>query len=113
MTMKISIETEVRAPLTSVWEAWVSPEDITRWNYAIDDWCCPEAEVNLEVGGHFKYRMEARDGSMGFDFEGEFTNITPYQSIQFKLEDDREVKVEFIETENGVRVCKPPLKLGQ
>lgn len=104
--MKISIETEVRAPLTRVWEAWVTPEDITGWNFAVEDWCCPRAEIDLEVGGHFNYRMEAKDGSMGFDFEGEFTEITPYRNIRFKLGDDREVNVEFVETENGVKVAE-------
>ena len=104
--MKISIETEVQAPLSSVWDAWVTPEDITNWNYAIEDWCCPKAEINFEVGGHFNYRMEAKDGSMGFDFEGEFTKVTPYKDIHFKLGDDREVKVEFIQVENGVKVIE-------
>lgn len=104
--MRISIETEVRAPLTRVWDAWVTPEDITRWNFAVDDWWCPKAEIELEAGGHFRYRMEAKDESAGFDFEGEFTRITPYERIQFKLEDDRRVEVEFIETGDGVRVVE-------
>ncbi len=104
--MQISIETEIQAPLTRVWDAWVTPEDITSWNFAIDDWCCPKAEINLEVGGHFNYRMEAKGGSMGFDFEGEFTEITPCKDIHFKLEDGREVKVEFMEIENGVKVIE-------
>lgn len=104
--MEISIETEVNAPLSTVWDAWVTPEDITRWNFAIDEWCCPKAELDLEVGGSFNYRMEAKDGSAGFDFEGEFTEITPYKSIHYTLGDDREVEVKFIETKNGVRVVE-------
>lgn len=104
--MKISIETEVNAPLDSVWHCWVTPEDITHWNFAIEEWCCPKAEINLEVGGSFSYRMEAKDGSFGFDFEGEFTEVIPYKSIRFKLADDREVEVEFTETDNGVRVIE-------
>lgn len=104
--MQISIETEVKAPLSRVWQAWTTPEDITRWNFAIDDWCCPSARIDLKVGGHFSYRMEARDGSAGFDFEGEFTEVTPHEAIRFKLEDDREVKVAFIETATGVRVVE-------
>lgn len=104
--MKISIETEVNAPLSEVWNAWVTPEDITQWNFAIDEWCCPRAEIHLEPGGRFNYRMEVRDGSVGFDFEGQFIAIRPHQSIQFKLEDDREVTVEFVEGENGVRVIE-------
>lgn len=60
--MKIVIETEVQAPLATVWDVWVTPNDKTNWNFAIDEWCCPGAEVNLEVGGNFSYRMEAKDG---------------------------------------------------
>lgn len=104
--MKISIETEVEASPATVWDAWVTPEDITSWNFAIDEWCCPKAEINLKVGGKFKYRMEAKDGSMGFDFEGTFTKVAPNESIHFELEDNRVVTVEFMETANGVRVVE-------
>ncbi len=104
--MKISIETEVNASPTAVWDAWVTPEDITRWNFAVEEWCCPKAEINLEVGGKFNYRMEANDGSMGFDFEGTFTKITPNECIHYKLEDDRVVTIEFTETADGVKVIE-------
>lgn len=104
--MKITIETEVDAPATVVWEAWVLPEDITRWNYAIEEWCCPKAEIDLVVGGKFNYRMEAKDGSVGFDFEGEFTKIIPQKTIQYKLGDDREVNIEFIESGNRVKIIE-------
>jgi len=104
--MKISIETEVEASPAAVWDAWITPKDITSWNFAIDEWCCPKAEIHLRVGGNFNYRMEATDGSMGFNFGGEFTDITPHKAIHFRLEDDREVKVEFIETENGVKIVE-------
>jgi len=104
--MKISIETEVQAPLATVWEAWVTPEDITSWNFPIDEWCCPRAEIDLQVGGKFNYRMEAKDGSVGFDFEGSFTKVEPRDSIHLVLEDDRVVTVEFIEKANGVRVVE-------
>jgi uncharacterized protein YndB with AHSA1/START domain len=104
--MRISIETVVKAPLNSVWDAWVTPEDISSWHFAIDEWRCPEAEINLEAGDRFKYRMEAKDGSMGFDFEGRFTAIRPYDAIYFKLDADREVTVQFIEIENGVKVIE-------
>ena len=104
--MKITIETEVQAPLATVWEAWVTPEDITSWNFPIDEWCCPRAEIDLQVGGKFNYRMEAKDGSVGFDFEGSFTKVEPRDSIHLVLEDDRVVTVEFIEKANGVRVVE-------
>ena len=104
--MNITIETEVKASPEAVWDAWVTPEDITSWNFAIDEWCCPTAEVNLEVGGKFNYRMEAKDGSMGFDFEGTFTKVTPNKSIHYKLEDNRLVTVEFEKTSNGVKIIE-------
>lgn len=104
--MKISIETLVKAPLSRVWDAWVTPDDITRWNFAIDSWCCPAAEIDLRVGGNFSYRMEARDGSAGFDFTGTFTAIQPGQLIRFSLGDNREVSVKFSESQDGVRVVE-------
>jgi uncharacterized protein YndB with AHSA1/START domain len=104
--MKITVETEVNAPLAVVWDAWVSPEEITQWNFALDEWCCPKAEINLKVGGKFNYRMEAKDGSMGFDFEGIFTKVMPNESIHYELGDDRLVTIEFKETTNGVKVVE-------
>lgn len=104
--MRISIETEVKASPAAVWNAWVSPEDITRWNFATDEWHCPKAEISLKLGGTFSYRMEAKDGSMGFDFEGMFTEIQPHRLIRFELEDSRVVTVEFLETAEGVRLVE-------
>ncbi|SFG32458.1 SRPBCC family protein [Neptunomonas qingdaonensis] len=104
--MKISIQTEIDATIHDVWNAWVTPEDIIDWNFSTDEWCCPSAKLNLVVGGRFNYRMEAKDGSVGFDFEGEFTAIDPYKTIHYKLEDDRKVIVEFIESENRTKVIE-------
>ena len=104
--MKIAIEMEVKAPLGLVWAAWVGEEDIVQWNFAVDEWCCPNAELDFQVGGKFSYRMEAKDGSVGFDFEGEFTEITPLKLIRYRLGDDREVEVTFMEIEDGVKVIE-------
>ena len=104
--MKITVETEVAAPPKQVWNAWVTPDHITKWNFAIDEWCCPRAEIDLKIGGTFKYRMEAKDGSAGFDFEGVFTKVAPQQSLHFKLGDDRLVTIEFQQTANGTRVAE-------
>ena len=104
--MKINIETTVNAPITDVWDAWVTPNDITNWNFATDEWQCPKADINFEVGGKFKYRMEAKDGSVGFDFGGVFTKITPNKSIHYRLEDNRIVTIDFNETPAGVRVVE-------
>lgn len=104
--MKISIEIEVDATPASTWQAWVTPTDITQWNFASDEWNCPTADIDLKIGGSFSYRMEAKDGSMGFDFEGEFTQVEPLKSIHYKLEDDRTVSIEFVEIANGTKLIE-------
>ena len=71
----ITVETVVEAPIGKVWEAFTEAGHITQWNHASDDWHSPKAENDLKAGGRFNYRMEARDGSMGFDFTGEFTKV--------------------------------------
>lgn len=104
--MEIVIETTVEAPIEKVWSAWVTPDDIKEWNFASEDWCCPNASIDLTVGGKFNYRMEAEDGSMGFDFEGTFTSIEKGKSIEYALDDDRKVKISFAQTDQGVQVIE-------
>jgi uncharacterized protein YndB with AHSA1/START domain len=104
--MKISIETTINSTLEKVWNAWVTPAAITKWNFASDQWVCPRAEVNLEEGSDFNYRMESKDGSMGFDFKGTFTQITAYVLIEYKLEDERRVMITFDKTKEGVRLVE-------
>lgn len=93
--MKITVETPVAAPLEDVWRAWTTPEDIEAWNAASDDWHTTTATVDLREGGTFSSRMEAKDGSAGFDFEGTYTKVVPHERIEYVLEDGREVVVEF------------------
>lgn len=102
--MKITVETMVAAPIEEVWRAWTTPEDIKQWNAASDDWHTTASTVDLREGGAFSSRMEARDGSIGFDFAGTFTRIVPHESIEYNLGDDRVVVVEFIRGEKGVTV---------
>jgi uncharacterized protein YndB with AHSA1/START domain len=102
--MKISVETVVKADLNRVWEAWNNPEDIKRWNAASDDWHTPRSSVDLREGGKFVSRMEAKDGSEGFDFEGTYTRIVPRKLIEYRMSDGREVSVEFKQNGAGVRV---------
>jgi len=104
--MEISIETTVDAPTEQVWNAWITPDDIKKWNFASEDWSCPDAQIDFTVGGKFRYRMEAKDGSMGFDFEGEFTSINECKSIEYALDDGRRVRIVFSETEQGIRVVE-------
>lgn len=102
--MKITVKTVVAAPSERVWEAWTTPSDIVRWNFASDDWCCPSAKVDLRVGGTFASRMEAKDGSFGFDFEATISALEPRAWMQYSLGDDRVVDVRFTDTEAGVLV---------
>lgn len=102
--MKITVETLVSAEIDRVWEAWNAPVDIKRWNAASDDWHTTQSSVDLREGGAFSSRMEAKDGSMGFNFEGIYTRIIPKQRIDYRLSDGREVIVEFIERPDGVFV---------
>lgn len=104
--MEISIETTVNAPIQRVWSAWVTPEDIVNWNFALDEWCCPNAKSDFTVGGEFNYRMEAKDGSMGFDFFGKFTHIDECSGIEYVLGDDRKVRINFVEGKDGVRIVE-------
>ncbi|WP_408952174.1 SRPBCC family protein [Lysobacter sp. Hz 25] len=102
--MKITIETVVNAKLDQVWTAWNTPEDIKQWNTAQDDWHTTRSTVDLREGGRFLSRMEAKDGSFGFDFEGTYTRIEPYRTIAYRMDDGREVQSEFIDGPDGVRV---------
>lgn len=101
---KITVEATVSAPLERVWRAWNNPDDIKRWNAASDDWHTPSSTVDLREGGRFCARMEAKDGSMGFDFEGTYTRIVPGRLIEYRIGDGRSVSVEFREEQGAVRV---------
>lgn len=101
--MKITVETTVRAPIDAVWHAYSNPEDIVHWNAASDDWHTTRSAVDLRPGGRFSSRMEARDGSFGFDFEGTYTRVEANRLIEYEL-GDRKARVEFEDTPSGVRV---------
>lgn len=101
--MKITVSTTVVAPLGEVWRAYTSPEDIKSWNTASPDWHTTSATVDLREGGQFSSRMEAKDGSFGFDFEGEYTKVVPRQRLEY-IFGDRTGVVEFAEGASGVTV---------
>ncbi len=104
--MKITVETLVRASLNLVWESWSNPDDINQWNAASEDWHTIRSTVDLRQGGKFSARMEAKDGSEGFDFEGTYTRVVPQQLIEYRIGDGREVKIQFAEVSDGVRVTE-------
>jgi uncharacterized protein YndB with AHSA1/START domain len=101
--VKITVEANVRAPIDKVWRAYITPEDIVQWNAASDDWHTTKSSVDFRIGGAFSSRMEAKDGSFGFDFAGTYTNIIPNKLIEYSF-GDRFAKVEFAELPDGVRV---------
>jgi uncharacterized protein YndB with AHSA1/START domain len=102
----ISVKAEISAPIEKVWKCWTAPEFIARWNHASDDWHSPHAFNDLKVGGKFNYRMEAKDGSFGFDFWGIYTKIELQQSIEYTLGDDRKVQIEFLTSGNKTTIVE-------
>ncbi len=94
-TMKITIDATVAASPKKVWENWTKPEHITKWNFASDDWHCPKAANDLRVGGKLNSRMEAKDGSFGFDFEGTYDEVIEQKKIVYHIADGRQVITTF------------------
>ena len=92
---QITVSTVVNAPIAHAWDAFTQPDHITQWNFASPEWCCPTARNDLRVGGEFSSRMEARDGSMGFDFAGVYTSVQPLEQFEYILGDERRVTVSF------------------
>ena len=101
--MKISVETNVAAPIEQVWDDYTTAADIKQWNAASADWHTPTATVDLREGGKFSSRMEAKDGSMGFDFAGTYTKIVKHKLIEYSF-GDRTARVEFTPGPQGVAV---------
>ena len=99
--MKITVSTVVSAPIAEVWRAYNTPEDIKLWNAASPDWHTTASTVDLRVGGAFSSRMEAKDGSFGFDFAGAFTKVEPPTRLEYSF-GDRTCVVTFVEGSNGV-----------
>jgi uncharacterized protein YndB with AHSA1/START domain len=100
---KITVETTVSAPIERVWQAYTTPADIKQWNAASADWHTTSATVDLRVGGAFCSRMEAKDGSFGFDFAGTYTKIEPHSLIEYAF-GDRSARVVFADSADGVSV---------
>ncbi|WP_018629857.1 SRPBCC family protein [Niabella aurantiaca] len=103
---KITVAATINAPVEKVWEYWTEPEHIKKWNSASDDWHTPSAENDLRVGGKFSSRMEARDGSMGFDFGGVYDEVVINTQIGYTMGDGRQVQVLFASGEDGTTVTE-------
>jgi len=92
---KITVETIIKTTISKVWELWTNEEHITKWNHASPDWHTPKAENDLKIGGKFSYRMEAKDGSFGFDFWGIYDDVKMNQYIEYTMGDSRKAWITF------------------
>jgi uncharacterized protein YndB with AHSA1/START domain len=104
ITEKIRINAIVDAPIEKVWEYWTKPEHIVNWNFAGDEWCCPSAANDLKVGGLYTSRMEAKDGSFGFDVKVVYNEVSEYKFISYTMEDGRQAETTFKVSEDGVEM---------
>ena len=102
----ITISSTINAPINKVWECWTKDEHIKKWNFASNEWHCPDVKNNLIKGGEFHYTMAAKDNSMSFDFWGTYQEIIFQKAIEIKLGDGRMLSISFEETENGVMVTE-------
>ncbi|MDQ0878735.1 uncharacterized protein YndB with AHSA1/START domain [Paenibacillus sp. V4I3] len=102
----ITVETTVHAPTEKVWEYWTEPQHIKKWSFASDDWHAPNAENDLRVGGKFLTRLEAKDGSFGFDLGGVYDEVRINEFISYTMGDGRKVAITFISLENDTKVIE-------
>lgn len=102
--MQIKISTTIEESIDTVWNRWARPEHIVNWNFATDEWQCPEASNNLIPNGTFSWRMEAKDGSMGFDFSGKYLKILEHQKIEAELDDGRKWNITFRVNNDNVEI---------
>lgn len=102
----ITIETTIQAPISKVWDCWTRPEHIMQWSNASDEWHTPHAENDLRLGGSFRSRMEAKDGSAGFDFGGVYDTVVEHKEIAYTMQDGRKVRINFDGEEETTRVTE-------
>lgn len=102
--VKVTIQAQINASPSKVWDFWTNPTHIVNWNFASDDWCCPKAENDLRVGGKYSARMEAKDKSFGFDFECTYTEVVNLKTINYTMGDGRTAHTTFEPSNNGNKV---------
>lgn len=100
----IKIEATVAAPVAKVWAYWTNPNHITKWNFAVPEWCCPSASNDLKVGGKYAARMEAKDGSFGFDFEAIYDEVAENKKLVYTMGDGRKAATTFETVGNSTKV---------
>ncbi len=104
MVTKITVSASINAPVEKVWDCFTNPSHIVNWNFASDDWHCPRAENDVRIGGKYNARMEAKDGSFGFDFVTIYTEVEEYKKISYTMEDGREASTVFESIGNKTNV---------
>lgn len=105
-TLNITIEIAINKSIDDVWEFWITPADIEQWNNPFENWHCPRVENDLTPGGSFLYRMEAKDGSGGFDHSGIYDKVLSHQLIEYKLSDGRRSIIQFISDGDTTRIIE-------
>jgi len=103
-TKRITVQSTISADIKKAWDYYTNPKHIIKWNFASDDWQCPRAENDLRVGGKYRARMEARDGSMGFDFEAIYETVVDQKTLTYTMPDGRKATVDFEKKDNKTRV---------
>lgn len=103
---RITVDATVNAPVEKVWSVWTNPDDIIKWNSPSPDWHTPKAQHDLKAGGNFTYRMEARDGSFGFDFGGVFDIVSQNQCLAYTIGDGRKVTISFNAADSTTKIVQ-------
>ncbi len=103
---KITVSTVINDQLSEVWSCWTKPKHITNWAFADESWEAPSAENDVRIGGTFRTRMQAKDGSEGFDFAGVYTNVDEERLLEYDMDDGRHVSIVFEEDPEGVKVTQ-------
>ena len=106
ITMQITVQTKINSSIDQVWECWTLPKHVMHWNFASDDWCCPAATTDLQVGAEFHYTMAAKDDSFSFDFWGTYDQIVIQKLLAITLGDGRKLTITFEDTNNGILVTE-------
>lgn len=106
MSKKLEVTATIHKPIDQVWEIWTQPQHIIQWNAANEDWHTPSAENDLQEGGTFNFRMEARDKSFGFDFAGTYLTVIPLEYIKYELGDGRQVEITFIKEDDKTTIIE-------
>lgn len=104
MSAKIQIEATIQSSLKKVWSYWTDPNHITKWNFAVPEWCCPSATNDLKAGGKYTARMEAKDGSFGFDFEATYDEVIPHETLAYTMSDGRKAITNFESVGSATKV---------